>query len=59
MWYRRMEPQPSSRNGQVWRSLTSYWIGGVLHPAPRDMLGARPWQDRDGEWYWRTVIGAL
>lgn len=29
----------------------------IAFEVPRDMPGAVPWQDRDGEWYWRRALG--
>lgn len=61
--FRRMDPQPeggavSWRPG--WQSLISgsatYRIGRQLFSAPDDMPAAKPWRDRDGEWYWRTEL---
>lgn len=33
-------------------------INGLRRPAelPADMLAATPWQDRDGDWYWRMEV---
>lgn len=62
---RRMDPQPDG--GAIsWRpgyqSLVTgsagYRIGKQLFQAPADMPTAKPWRDRDGEWYWRQNLRA-
>lgn len=61
--FRRMDPQPDA--GVVsWRpgyqtlisQASTYRIGGKLYTAPVDMPTAKPWQDKDGEWFWRKEI---
>lgn len=62
MHFRRMEPQPpkfpdASRAGGDWpKKRESYWVGDELRTTPEDMPTAHPWQDRDGEWYWRRAL---
>lgn len=59
--FRRMDPQPHPlayltprmRDGEV-HYLTPPPSMELVVPA--DMPGARPWQDRDREWYWRKDL---
>ncbi len=71
MHYRRMEPQPAKRiDAFLGVSRAVYcaierptggaprWADGerTCVDVPKDMPGATPWRDRQGEWYWRKGV---
>lgn len=59
--FRRMDPQPERNVAVVAGSqLLTWWAGEppAVLSAPVDMPNAYPWQDRDGEWYWRRATHA-
>jgi hypothetical protein len=63
MHYRRMQCQPCPQARLIGATLDGKRVYEVHQPGPillarppEDMPRAQPWQDSDGEWYWRRDL---